>query len=216
MIKNSGAIDRRHFISFEGIDYSGKTTQINLLQAYLQKEGYSVYVLREPGGTVISERIRDILLDREHNDMNERAEIFLYSAARVQLVSEKIIPLLKEGYFIIADRYADSTTAYQGYGRGLDLDMVKQINNAATFGLLPSITFYLEITPEKAQQRRLNKGVGADRLEGAGIDFYQRVFNGYKQLAKEEAQRFRVIDATQSVNVIHQQIVSLLKEHLQF
>ena len=207
-------INRKHFISFEGIDYSGKTTQINLLQAYLQKEGYQVYVLREPGGTVISEKIRSILLDRKHNDMNERAEIFLYSAARVQLVSEKIIPLLKEGYFIIADRYVDSTTAYQGYGRGLDLDMVKQINRAATFGLLPSITFYLEITPQQAQQRRLNKGESADRLEGAGIDFYQRVFNGYRRLAEEEKERFHIIDAMQSVNAIHKQIVAALKEHL--
>jgi len=208
-------INRKHFISFEGIDYSGKTTQINLLQAYLQKEGYQVYVLREPGGTVISEKIRDILLDKKHHDMNERAEIFLYSAARVQLVSEKIIPLLKEGYFIIADRYVDSTTAYQGYGRGIDLDMVKQINRAATFGLLPSITFYLEIAPRQAQQRRLNKGESADRLEGAGIDFYQRVFNGYKQLAEEEKERFHIIDAMQSVNAIHKQIVAALKEHLQ-
>ncbi|HID38551.1 MAG TPA: dTMP kinase [Calditrichaeota bacterium] len=209
-------IDRKHFISFEGIDYSGKTTQINLLQTHLERGGFQVYVLREPGGTVISEKIRSILLDQKHNDMNERAEIFLYSAARVQLVSEKIIPLLKEGYFIIADRYVDSTTAYQGYGRGLNLNMVKQINQAATFGLLPSITFYLEIPPEQAQQRRIVKGASADRLEGAGIDFYQRVFNGYKQIAKEEKKRFRIIDASQSVNTIHKQIVNLLKEHLHY
>ncbi|HGY54859.1 MAG TPA: dTMP kinase [Caldithrix abyssi] len=207
-------IDRQHFISFEGIDYSGKTTQINLLQAFLQKKGYSVYVLREPGGTVISEKIRDILLDRNHHEMSERAEIFLYSAARVQLVSEKIIPLLKEGYFIIADRYVDSTTAYQGYGRGLDLEMVKQINSAATFGLMPSITFYMEITPEQAQQRRLESGAGADRLEGAGIDFYQRVFNGYKELIRKEPDRFRVINAMQSVNSIHKKIIDLLEDHL--
>lgn len=207
-------IDRQHFISFEGIDYSGKTTQINLLQAFLQKKGYSVYVLREPGGTVISEKIRDILLDRNHHEMTERAEIFLYSAARVQLVSEKIIPLLKEGYFVIADRYVDSTTAYQGYGRGLDLEMVKQINSAATFGLLPGITFYMEIEPEQAQQRRLESGAGADRLEDSGIDFYRRVFNGYKELIRKEPDRFHVINAMQSVNSIHKEIIDLLEDHL--
>ena len=200
------SIDTSHFISFEGIDFSGKSTQISLLKKFLEENQYTVYFLREPGDTKISEKIRQILLDKKNQDMNEWAEIFLYSAARVQLVSERIIPLIKEGQIVIADRYVDSTTAYQGYGRQLDLEIVDKINQAATFGLLPGITFYLELTPDESIRRMKLAGRTADRLETAGIEFFKRVFNGYKQIAKKNPDRFCIINGRQSVEAIHQQI----------
>jgi dTMP kinase len=201
------SINTSHFISFEGIDFSGKSTQISLLKNFLEQNQYQVYFLREPGDTEISEKIRQILLDKKNHSMNEWAEIFLYSAARVQLVSERIIPLLQQGQIVIADRYVDSTTAYQGYGRQLDLKIVDTINKAATFGLLPGITIYLELTPEESIKRMGSSDRSADRLETAGIDFFNRVFNGYKQIAKSSSQRYCVIDGRQSIEVIHQQIV---------
>ena len=134
-------VDNSRFISFEGIDFSGKTTQIDLLKERLEQEGEQVFIMREPGGTVISERIRDILLDNEHDEMTDICEVFLYSAARNQLVNEILLNELKAGNFVIADRYVDSTTAYQGFGRRLPLDLIRDINQAATDGFLPNITF---------------------------------------------------------------------------
>ncbi len=204
----------KRFISFEGLDYSGKSTQIKLLRNFLEENGYQVYSMREPGGTAISEKIREILLDKKNSNMTERCEIFLYSAARVQLVQERIIPLLNEGYFVLADRFVDSTTAYQGYGRQLDLQMVQSINQAATFGLLPSVTFYLRLLPEQMYERTPNSGRSPDRLEAAGMEFYRRVFQGYEKLVENNPQRFVVIDATQSIEHIHQQIVEIVKKKI--
>ncbi len=207
-------MNTQRFISFEGLDYSGKSTQISLLRTFLEGKGFKVYTLREPGGTQISEKIRDILLDKAHMNMSDRCEIFLYSAARVQLVEEKIIPLLKEGYFILADRYVDSTTAYQGYGRGVDLKIVQNINQAATHGILPQTTFYLRLLPEQISQRTVNSGREPDRLETAGQAFYQRVFQGYEKLAENNEKRFVVIDATLSVEQIHRRIVEVVKKRI--
>ena len=158
----------KRFISFEGIDFSGKSTQIKLLKEYLQTQGHQVYVLREPGGTQISEKIRALLLDKSHNHMSDICEIFLYSAARTQLVTEKIVPLLEQGSFVIADRYVDSTTAYQGYGREIDAGMVDQINQAAIKGLMPSLTFFMDIPAQVSYKRRAASGRETDRLEEAG------------------------------------------------
>ncbi len=207
-------MNNKRFISFEGLDYSGKSTQITLLRDFLEKNSYQVYTMREPGGTSISEKIREILLDKKNSNMTERCEIFLYSAARVQLVQERILPLLNEGYFVVADRFVDSTTAYQGYGRQLDLQMVQSINQAATFGLLPSVTFYLRLLPEQMSERVPNSGRSPDRLETAGMEFYRRVFQGYEKLAENNPQRFVVIDATQSIEHIHQQIVETVKKKI--
>lgn len=201
------SIETSHFISFEGIDFSGKSTQISLLKDFLEQNQYQVYFLREPGDTEISEKIRQILLDKKHHRMNEWAEIFLYSAARVQLVSERIIPLLQEGQIVIADRYVDSTTAYQGYGRQLDLKIVDTINHAATFGLLPGITFYLELSPEESIKRMSSSERSADRLETAGIEFFSRVFNGYRKIAELNPQRYCMIDGTESIESIHKKII---------
>jgi len=205
-------MDTKRFISFEGLDYSGKTTQIKRLKEYLEGEGFKVYTIREPGGTKISEKIRRILLDKAHVNMTGRCEIFLYSAARVQLVEEQIIPLLKKGYFILADRYVDSTTAYQGYGRGVDLEMVRLINEAATYGIMPGTTFYLKFLPEQVNKRTKLSGRELDRLEAAGLDFYQRVFQGYEKIAENNKNRFVVIDANQGIEQIHQKIVEVVKK----
>ncbi len=201
-------IDNTRFISFEGIDFSGKTTQIELLKDYLEQNGETVYILREPGGTVISEKIRRILLDKTHNEMNNRAELFLYSAARVQLVTQNIIPILKKGAWVIADRYVDSTTAYQGYGRGIDLQVIQQINNAATFGLQPRITFYMHLNNNEAQKRRIASGRESDRMESAGQEFYKRIIDGYQKLTNQFPDRFLELDASHAINEIHRQIIT--------
>lgn len=201
----------KRFFSFEGIDFSGKSTQINLLKAYLENKGEKVYVLREPGGTEISEKIREILLDKKHFKMNERAELLLFSAARVQLTVEKIIPLLQKGHYVIADRFVDSTTAYQGYGRDLEQEIVRHVNQFATLGLLPGITFYLRITPEEAQRRRQENNLQTDRLEEQGNIFYKKVFKGYEAIAEQNPDRIQIIDAAQVIDHIHRRIIESIK-----
>jgi len=197
----------KKFISFEGIDFSGKSTQIRMLKDYLEKRGEKVFVLREPGGTKISERIRSILLDKNHMQMNPRTEILLFSAARVQLTVEKIIPYLEQGNYVIADRFVDSTTAYQGYGRKLELEFVEHVNQFATLGLLPGITFYLKIEPDQVIQRRFKSGRREDRMESSGLQFYDNVFNGYIKIAEKYSDRFHILDATQVREDIHRQII---------
>jgi len=203
-------VNNKRFISFEGIDFSGKTTQIDLLKNFLKEQNYKVYVLREPGGTSISEMIRKVLLDINNSQMSSRCEMLLYSAARTQLVYEKIIPLLKEGYYVIADRYVDSTTVYQGYGRGLDPEIVSVINETATFGLMPAKTFLLDIKPETAEERRLSNKIDADRLESSGKEFFERVYEGYHKTAVKYTERFKVIDAETTVEEIHRQIKKVI------
>jgi len=200
----------KHFYSFEGIDFSGKTTQIKMLQAWLENRGNTVHILREPGGTEISEKVRAILLDKEHMHLHARAELLLYSAARVQLMIEKIIPLLEKGHYIIADRFVDSTTAYQGFGRGLEQEIVEQVNQFATLGLLPSITFYVKLNPEEALKRRLKSGQEADRLESSGMEFFNKVSKGYEIIAKKDYKRFQIIDGSQVMEEIHRQIIEIV------
>jgi len=202
----------KRFISFEGIDFSGKSTQIQLLKKYLESCNETVFVLREPGGTEISERIRNILLDKKHMNMEPRAEILLYSAARVQLTVEKIIPLLQKGVYVIADRFVDSTSAYQGYGRGLEQEAVDFVNQFATLGLLPALTVYIRISPEEAMRRRIDNGFDADRLESSGIEFFQKVCAGYEKVAQKWPDRFFKIDGTQVIEEIHRQIILRLKK----
>jgi len=199
-------IENQKFISFEGIDFSGKTTQIELLQKKLESEGSTVQVLREPGGTHISEKIRDILLDKDHQEMTDLCEVFLYSAARNQLVNEQIIPELNAGNFIIADRYVDSTTAYQGFGRHLPLELINNINQAATEGLLPGLTFFLDIDPATVSKRRQKRNSAADRLEISGDKFYDRVHKGYHKMAELEPERIKIINAENSIDNIFNEI----------
>lgn len=198
------------FISFEGLDGSGKTTQINLLAARLTSHEFSVVFLREPGGTAISERIRDILLDKKHLGMNETTELFLFSAARAQVVNEVIRPALAERKVVIADRYVDSTTAYQGYGRGLAMDAIRSINAAATQGVMPRLTFMIDLDLDELVQRKKQTGEDADRMELSGRAFYEKVRRGYLAMAEAEPERFRVIDGRQSAEAIHEQIWAAL------
>lgn len=190
-------------ISFEGIDGSGKSTQIELLRKHLDDEGHAVEVFREPGGPIVSERIRSILLDTKLK-IDPVTELLLFSAARSQLVAEKVLPLLEEGTIVILDRYYDSTTAYQGFGRkSVPIDYIDEINTVASHRREPDLTFYLRITVEEAQKRMARKR--KDRMELSGDKFYQKVIEGFDSLAESE-KRFVTLDATKPQEALHQQI----------
>jgi len=203
------------FITLEGIDYSGKTTQAKLLVESLKKTKKEVIFLREPGGTNISEKIRSILLDKQHLELTQIAELFLFSAARHQLVTEVIKPALKSGKFVVCDRYDDSTTAYQGYGRGIDLNDVKLINRIATEGLRPDLTFYLDVQIEEIFKRQQSKNVSTDRMEESGRIFFEKVRKGYLVLAKEEPERFMVINGNRQIDIIHNEIWEIIKQRIE-
>jgi len=199
------------FISFEGIDFSGKSTQIELLKDYLVEHNKKVEILREPGGTEISEKVRNILLDNKNEELFAEAELFLFSASRAQLVREKIRPYLEKGIYVISDRFHDSSTAYQGYGRGIPLDVVDQIHQLAIGETIPDLTFFIDIPVGIAKERRKKKSkVKLDRIETADTEFYNRVRNGYLEIARRE-ERFKVIDGTQTIETIQNQIISELE-----
>jgi dTMP kinase len=202
------------FISFEGIDFSGKTEQARRLFETLRAAGYDVELLREPGGVEIAEAIRHILLDAKNSGMTDRAELLLYSAARAQITKEKIQPALAAGKIIVADRFVDSTTAYQGHGRQLDLDFVRRVNLFATWATLPVITFLLDIPLEIAAARLRQSGKAADRLEREDNAFHQRVQKAYLQIAQSEPARFVIIDGTPSMDAISRQINETLRQRL--
>ena len=193
------------FISFEGLDFSGKSTQVGLLADTLSLSGAKTLVLRDPGGTAIGERIRAVLLDREVLDMSDYTELFLFSASRSQLVQQIIKPALQNGTIVVCDRFYDSTTAYQGWGRGLSLDAIKTINKVAANGLVPAITYFIDIPVSEIELRMVRQKAGADRMEMSGRAFYERVREGFLQLAKEEP-RFEVIDGRMSIKEIRQKI----------
>ena len=190
------------FISFEGVDYSGKSTQIKRLTERLNTLGQPFILIREPGGTRISERIRDILLDLKNNEMTDVCELLLYSAARHQLVKQEILNALEVGKIVIADRFVDSTTAYQGYGRQLPMSFIRQLNMIATEGLLPEMTFFLDLRFEEMINRKKHRQGTDDRLESQGRIFYQRIREGYLEIAAQNSDRFRIIDATAPVDEI--------------
>ena len=200
------------FITFEGIDYSGKTTQATLLVERLKQLGKGVVFLREPGGTAVSEKIRAILLDRNHLDISETTEILLFSAARAQLVQEVILPSLRAGKIVVCDRFYDSTTAYQGYGRGLTLDDVCRLNTIATSGTTPEMTVFVDVQIDEISRRlRARKGA-ADRMESSGRAFYERVIAGYRQLAKVEPHRIVVVNGMRSVEEIQEEIWNIIQQ----
>jgi len=199
------------FISFEGIDFSGKSTQLELLKDYLVDHNKKVEILREPGGTEISEKIRRILLDNKNEEMVAEAELFLFSASRAQLVREKILPYLEKGIYVITDRFHDSSTAYQGYGRGIPLEVVNKIHQLAIGETIPDLTFFIDIPVGIANERRKKKTkIKLDRIEIADSEFYNRVRNGYLEIARKE-ERFKVIDGTQTIETIQNQIISELE-----
>ncbi len=195
------------FITFEGIDFCGKSTQVKLLEKYLIEHNKLVKIIREPGGTEISEKVRNILLDKDHNKMMIETEIFLFSASRAQLVREKIRPFLGNEYYVISDRFYDSTTAYQGYGRCLPLEAVKHINGLAIGNTIPDLTFFIDIPVEEAEIRKACKSnIELDRIEISDMEFYAKVRKGYLNIAAAE-KRFRVINGMLSVDEIHRQII---------
>ncbi|MAO64766.1 MAG: dTMP kinase [Balneola sp.] len=198
-------------ITFEGIDGSGKSTQISLLKEELTKRGLRVEVFREPGGTDVSEMIRGMLLNPEI-EIDPITELLLFSSARSQLVAEKVLPLLEEDAVVILDRFYDSTTAYQGYGReSVPIAQIQQINETATHGLEPDITFYLRLSPKVAAER--TKSFEKDRMEQSGDTFFERVYQGFEKLSQTEA-RFEVIDAEKDINTIHSNILNAVTEKL--
>ena len=200
------------FITFEGIDFCGKSTQIELLKSYLLKKNKKVRVIREPGGTEISEKIRTILLDKENSKMLMETEFLLFSASRSQLVREKIRPYLDEGIYVISDRFHDSSTAYQGYGRGISIEVILSIHKLAIRNTVPDITFFIDIPVEVAEQRRHEKlSEHLDRIENSDKDFYSRVRNGYLELAKSE-NRFRILNGTDNIENIHEKIINEIEK----
>jgi len=199
------------FITFEGIDFCGKSTQVGLLRDFLLKQKKNVHLIREPGGTEISEKIREILLDKKNNAMVMETEIFLFSASRAQLVNEVIRPYLQKGYYVISDRFHDSSTAYQGFGRGLSVDAILNIHNLAIAKTIPDITFFIDIPIDIALERKRNIAHSdLDRIEVSDNTFYERVREGYLYLSQKE-KRFRVIDGTKNINQVNEQIINEIK-----
>ncbi|MBR3804137.1 MAG: dTMP kinase [Clostridia bacterium] len=201
------------FITFEGCEGSGKSTHVALFKEYLDRNGIDYIFLREPGGVSISEKIRSIILDVENKEMCDRAEALLYAAARAQLITEKIIPALNEGKLVVVDRYIDSSFAYQGYARGLGIDFIEKINSYAIDSCMPDKTVFLDISPKVAFER---KG-GADkddRLELSGIEFHERVYEGYKKLVEKYPERFISIDPTGTKAETHAKIIESIKDIL--
>ena len=196
------------FVSFEGIDGSGKSTQLELLVSRMRESGYQVEVFREPGGTPLAERIRELLLDPAYS-VDPFAELLLFSAARAQLVASSIRPALASGRIVICDRFYDSTTAYQGGGRELQgIEWLDDFHQRVTGGLKPDRTYLLDISPDKARHRRTERPGQEDRMERVETSFYERVITAYRGLAHREPQRFCVLDATLSVETLHGKIWS--------
>ncbi len=204
-------------ITFEGIDGAGKSTQVTKLKRHLEELGREVMTLREPGGTPVAEQIRELLLE-SRNDITPVGELLLFAASRAELAQRVILPALESGTDVILDRFFDSTTAYQGYGRGLDLDMLAEINRIASCGLSPDVTFFLDLTPEDALMRKFSEkslplafeSEELDRMENSGLDFYRRVRSGYHAIGAENPDRFVTLDALLSPAEIHREIVAKL------
>lgn len=193
------------FITMEGPDGAGKSTQIDLLRGYLLERGYDIIVCREPGGTVISEAIREVILNKDYKNMGHMTELLLYAAARAQLVEEVIRPALEEGKVVICDRFIESSAVYQGIARGMGIDLVYEINQFAVGCTMPDITILLDIDAEigigrKKQQAEL------DRMESEKLEFHKRVVEGYRLLAERDKNRMVKIDGRNSIEEIHRQI----------
>ena len=200
-------------ITFEGIDGSGKSTQIQKLEHVLIELGVEYKTFREPGGTELSEKIREILLDKENIELISTAESLLFAAARAQLTAEQIKPAIEKGEFVICDRFTDSTIAYQGYGRGLDIKQLEEINYIATAGLTPDITFILDISPEVAALRM--EAEASDRMEETGVDFFRRIREGYCQIKDQNPNRYRLINGEQSPENVFKEIKEIIMKQFE-
>jgi len=202
------------FITLEGPEGSGKTTQTQRLAEWLQAQGCNVLALREPGGTPIGDRIRAVLVDRASAGMHARTELLLFCASRAQMLDERVKPHLARGGIVLCDRFADSSLAYQGYGRGLDLDVLRILLDFATFGIKPDLTLFLELEVELGLQRRMKNGGEWNRLDAEALDFHRRVRTGYQALAAEEPGRWVRIDAGQSTEWVESAIQAAVSARL--
>ena len=199
------------FITVEGTDGSGKTTQINLMKSYLEGKGYNVILTREPGGTSIGEKIRSIILDPQNKEMTEITEMLLCASARAQIITELIKPAIDQGKIVICDRFIDSSYAYQGYGRGIELDLITKINDVAICKIMPDITLWFNIPPDAALKRRLSSSL-PDRMEREQLKFHKKVYNGYKALAAMYPERIKAIDAGRSIDEIFEMVKDCLQK----
>ncbi|NLJ88437.1 MAG: dTMP kinase [Epulopiscium sp.] len=202
------------FITMEGPDGSGKTTQIEELKKFFNDKAYEVVITREPGGTDISEHIRSIILDVNNDNLSYMAEALLYAASRAQHVEEKIKPALEAGKVVICDRFVDSSIVYQGYARKIGIEVVESINRFALMGIQPDITFFFDIRPEDAMDRKVSQK-SLDRLEKEDISFHKLVYEGYKILLKRYPKRIRRIDASKSIDEVKNQIISEINRFLE-
>ena len=197
-------------ITFEGADGCGKTTQLNLLKDYLENNGYEVVLTREPGGKGLGEKIREILLNYD-GEVSNRCESFLFLADRAQNIDIIVNPAIEQGKIVLCDRHTDSSVAYQGYGRGLDINQINTLNNLATNNKKPDLTLVFDVDIETSMQRVGNE---KDRMESAGKDFFNRVRNGYLELAKQEPERIKVVDSTKSIQEVQKDVLEIIKTKL--
>jgi dTMP kinase len=200
---------RGKFITFEGCEGAGKSRQITLLADFLKSINIDFIITREPGGTSISEKIRSIILDGKNLDMTDECEALLYAAARAQHLTDTVEPALKAGKLVICDRYIDSSFAYQGYARGLDINFIKNINSFAINKYMPDLTLFLDISPEDSFKRKGGADI-ADRLEMCGMDFHKKVYDGYLELIKEYPKRIKAIYSLGAKTETHANIIKVL------
>lgn len=199
------------FITFEGLEGAGKSTQARRLVEHLRGEGYPAVLTREPGGTPLGEAIRRILADPDHGEMDELTEVLLFAAARRQHVQQVIRPHLQEGAVVVCDRFSDATLAYQGFGRGVHLTLIRELDETITWGVRPDLTFYLDIDPyqslSRVRERYRESDQPPDRLERLQVSFFERVREGYLEIVREEPSRVRMLDAQSPPEEVHRRIV---------
>ena len=206
-------MEQGFFITLEGTDGSGKSTQMKYLKTFFEQRGFDVVLTREPGGTKISEKIRELILDNENTEMTEKSEALLYAAARAQHVAEVIVPALREGKVVLCDRFVDSSIVYQGGGRDIGTQSIENINDFATGGLRPNLTLWFDLPPEEGLKRVASSG-NADRLEKEKIQFHQKVYEGYRELKRKYPQRIKAVDGTQSIEEMRREIEGIVIEKL--
>ncbi len=199
------------FITMEGADGAGKSTQIERLKGYLSNKGYDIILCREPGGTRVSEAIRQVILNPEYDEMSNMTELMLYASARAQLVEQVIRPAIEEGKVVICDRFIDSSAVYQGIARGMGIDLVYEVNRFAIGDTMPDVTILLDVKGGTGISRKKEQAE-LDRIEREALDFHEKVSQGYRDLAKRYPERIHQIDGTQTIEEIHEQIVAVIDE----